>query len=77
MRRRTILCAPVMLAQPPDELALRFEEFAKVYNSYIAKYNLGLNPIKEFAAEMSKRWRKIESTEGYPKDAIPKCKLNK
>jgi cell fate (sporulation/competence/biofilm development) regulator YlbF (YheA/YmcA/DUF963 family) len=63
-----------MLAQPIDELALRFEEFAKVYNKYAEKYNSGVNPIEEFAAEMSKRWRKIESTRGYPKDAIPRCK---
>jgi hypothetical protein len=64
----------MMLAQPPDELAFRFEEFAKTYNKYIEKYNSGVNPIEEFADEMSKRWRKIESTPGYPKHAIPKCK---
>jgi SMC interacting uncharacterized protein involved in chromosome segregation len=78
VRRRTILCAPVMLAQPPDELALRFEDFVKVYNEFAAKQNTNkhLNVVLEYAKELSKRWRKIESTEGYPKDAIPKCKHN-
>lgn len=76
MKRRTILCAPVLLAQPTDELALRLEAFAKTYNRFIEKENTGLNCVNEFAVEMSKRWRAVENSEGYPKDAIPKCKPN-
>jgi len=72
MKRRTILCAPVMLAQPIDELALRFEEFAKTYNSFIEKQNKGLNCILDYAKDLSKKWRAVERSEGYPKAVIPK-----
>lgn len=73
MKRRTLLCGPVVLAQPlVDELALRLEEFAKLYNEFVGQYNQGLNCTLQYHKKLERAWRAVEQAEGWPKSNAKK-----
>jgi hypothetical protein len=72
MMRRHVLQLGVGLAvgadQPYDYLAEALNEFAKEYNMLMAEFMEGKNSVNKRGRKISQLWRRVEHTEGWPKD---------
>lgn len=70
MQRRAVLHVGggllAQAGQPYDFLGEALDKFAHEYNQLMADFKEGKNSVNKRGEEISRLWRKVERTEGWP-----------